>query len=363
MNKKFGFYSYDVGPGNNMELLAAEAKKRGHEVVNPTKQMPVSEEAMVALVGCDVVVTGLSSFETWKELEVVRQLPDKVKWVVLEDVPDSCLRPKAHDFAYRTDLLLMAPHTNLEDVARFGYRHSIALGPPPLWDKEYHELMRAKAMHLRKGMEKTASIGKAFLPLQSTDNLVGMVAGKEPNINNLVLAMLIHALENKFRYVIGFSQHPGEKAIRKEGQSDEDFQCEVEGFERAFKARADMLKQCWHLAKNWKGVEIGATADVMVYAGGTHASIAGAYASVPGVYLDIPEVRERMVKQTGKETWFVAELGGCYKASDVDSLAATIKLASSDEGKAYLLAMQEAAFPIPDDWNTASKIIDHIEQF
>lgn len=353
MIKKFGFYSFDVALGNNMELLATEAKKRGHEVVNPIKQMPVSEEAMVALVGCNVVVTGLSSFETWQELEVVRQLPDNVKWVVFEDVPDSCLRPKARDFAYRADMLLMAPHTNLEDVARFGYRIKTYLGPPPLWGVEYHELMRAKAMHLRKGMEKTASTGKALLPLRSTDNLVGLVGGKEPNINNMVLAMLIHALENKFGSVIGFSQHPGEKAIKPEDE---------ERFASALKAREEMLKQCWHLAKNWKGVEIGAAADVMIYAGGTHASIAGTYARVPGVYLNIPEVRERMVKQTGKDTWFVAELGGCYKASDVDSLAATIKLASSDEGKAYLLAMQEAAFPIPDDWNMAAKIIDYVEQ-
>lgn len=354
MNKKFGFYSYDVGPGNNMELLAAEAKKRGYEVVNPKKQAPLSKEALVALRGCCVVVTGLSSFETRHELNIVRNLPDNTNWVVFEDVPDSCLRPEARDYAFRVDRLLMTPHTKLEDVARFGFRKNICLGPPPLWGVEYHELMRAKAMHLRKGMEKTASIGKAFLPLQSTDELAGFVGGKEPNINNLVLAMLIHALENKFRSVIGFSQHPGEKATKPEDE---------ERFARAFEARADMLRQCWHLAKNWKGVEVGATADVMVYAGGTHASIAGAYARLPGVYLDIPEVRDRMVKQTGKETWFVPELGGCYKASNsVDNLASVLRLATSEEGKAELLATQEAAFPIPDDWNTAAKIIDHIEQ-
>ncbi|MEK9174660.1 MAG: hypothetical protein AAB725_01675 [Patescibacteria group bacterium] len=350
---KLGFYSFDVAPGNNMELLAAEAKKRGHEVINPPKQKAVGEEDMAALLGCDVVVTGLSSFETEQELNIVRHLPDRTKWIVVEDVPDSCLRPLARDYAGKAEAVFMAPHSSLVDAHAFGYRYSLGFGPPPLWGKEYNELMAAKATNLRQKIQKTV-IGGEPISIRDNDILVGFVGGKEPDLNNLVLAMLFRALAGWHRAVIGFSQHPGEKATKPE---------EEERFAEAFKDRAEMLNNVWHLSKNWKGVEVGAAADVMIYAGGTNASISGAYARIPGVYLDIKEVRERIVAQTGKETWFVPELGGCYKATDIDSLSAKLRIATSDEGKAELRSMQKSAFPIPDDWDTVSKILDYIEQY
>ncbi|MDP3764522.1 MAG: hypothetical protein Q8Q95_02785 [bacterium] len=348
---KLGFYSFDVAPGNNIAILAAEARRRGHEVVDPEKQKPVSDRAMVELMTCDMVVTGLSSFKTEMELDVARYLKNETKWVVLEDVPESCLRPKARDFANRADLLLMAPHTKPEDAARFGFRRNICLGPPPLWGKEYNELIAAKEANVRQNMEKVVMGGNP-IQLQTSDVVVGLVGGKDSPINDLVLGMLIQALAGHHKAVVGFSQHPGEKATKPEDE---------ERFTRAFQERAEMLSRIWHLSKNWKGVEVGAVADVMIYAGGTNASISGAYARIPGIYLDLPEVRARMVTQSGKETWFVAELGGALVVDNKEDLGPMIKTALSNEGRQYLLDMQEKNFPLPEDWHTEKKIIDYLE--
>ena len=111
---KLGFYCFDHAGGDALKIVAEEAISRGHQVVNPAKQMPVSEEAMIALMGCDVVVTGLSSFKTEMELEVVRQLDPKISWIVFPCLAISCRNSGVNlrsEFAsiFSTTLCRLAP--------------------------------------------------------------------------------------------------------------------------------------------------------------------------------------------------------------------------------------------------------------
>ena len=113
---------------------------------------------------------------------------------------------------------------------------------------------------------------------------------------------------------------------------------------------------------NWKGAELAAAADVMVYASGTNISIVGAFARRPAVYLDDESVRARIAKQSGGDgSWFVAEFGGAYKAKSVNDLLSCIMAALSKPGRDELCRWQEAAFPLPDDWHTEDKIIRALE--
>jgi len=62
-----------------------------------------------------------------------------------------------------------------------------------------------------------------------------------------------------------------------------------------------------------------------------------------------------------RDTWFVEELGGAFKASSALSLSSAIKLLSGDVGKKMLAQTQAENFPVPEDWGTETKIVRFLE--
>ena len=362
---KLGFYCFDNAGGDALKIVAEEAKSRGHEVVNPVKQLPVSDEAMVALLDCDAVVTGLSAFETDMELNVVRWLRSEIPWFVFEDVPEAALRPKAKELAYRAKLVFAAHPSGAQAVQDFGYAGSVCLGPPSQWRAEYEGVMAAKANNARSEISKTRrpSNTAAIMnlkdactvwSLEGNDKVVGIILGKDPDENNRILRLLKDALsELGDSYVLAISQHPGEKATKTEDK---------DRFEGAFAERKEILSGIWHFDSGWKGAKLAGNVDVLVSGSGSNITIASAYARVSQVWLDDEGVRARMRAQTGKDTWFVAELGGMLVADGVGDLGPMIKTALSERGRQYLLQMQENNFPLPEDWHTEKKIVDLLEK-
>ena len=378
---KLGFFAYDNAAGDAMAILAKSAEELGHQVVLFPKQvLGYAVEHAAEMRDCDVVVTGLSSFQTQEELNLVEML-DKgsIKWVMFEDVPGTCMRPlvKTRDMVWRADLILLASPAVAEAAKEFGYRCPLVyVGPPPQWRKEYETLMaaiasnkRGQITNIRYGFDGRDVTGVNF----DRCVFIGLIGGKDPVENNRVIKLVT----GKVIQVIGaesaagtgvvfaFGKHPGERAERKDGMSDAEFEAEKARFGALFAEREEMLRDFWVAdMSGWKGVELAAAVDVMVYASGTNISVAGAFARRPAVYLDDEGVRARIAKQSGGDgSWFVAELGGAIKAKSGEDLLACIKTALSDPGRTTLFKQQEAAFPMPDDWHTEVKIIDYLEDF
>ncbi|MEK7077696.1 MAG: hypothetical protein AAB928_01200 [Patescibacteria group bacterium] len=359
---KIGFYCFDNAGGDAMKLLAEAAFKAGHEDVLFSKQtrgLALEEE----IAGFDAMVTGLSSFETEQELAFAEIcLRHNIPWYVFEDVPGACLRPKAKDLAPRAKLVFLALPSGADDAREFGYPGSVYLGPPPQWRVEYETLTQAKAENWRSKMCKRIGSGEATFGLYQNDKVVGLIGGKDPEENNRVIKLLVSVVlgMGKDNIVIAFGRHPGEKP-------NPDKPGDQGRFERAFAERSNMLESIWTGVTDdtgvWKGSRIAGAADVMVYASGTNISIAGAYARVPAVYLDDKGVRERIKSQSGQEKWFVAELGGAYKASGDFGLSMALNMLIKDpSARQDLYHLQEQAFPLPDDWHTEHKIIRFVEQ-
>lgn len=371
---KLGFFCYDNAAGDAMAILAKVAGELGYTAVLFPKQVHGAIQRALEMRDCNFVVTGLSSFQTQEELDLVAALPTEVRWVVFEDVPGACMRPlvKERGMANRAGLVLLASPAMADAARAFGYGNSVHLGPPPQWRKEYDGLMAAIAANKRAemmfGLADDNGVYKYNCRIDNGghDTVVGLIGGKDPEENDRIIGIVVDAIDNMYDDpVFAFSQHPGEKAERKPGMSDEEYQKEVGRFERLFAERKQILidSDVWVAdTASWKGVELAAAADVMVYASGTNISIAGAYARRPAVYLNDEGVRARIAKQSGGDgSWFVAELGGAIKAGSGEELADCLKTALSDSGKEGLRRSQEAAFPIPDDWHTEVKIIKYLE--
>jgi hypothetical protein len=372
---KIGFYCYDNAAGDAMAILAKAAEELGHRVVLFPKQVRGYAAAHAdEMADCDVVVMGLSSFQAQEELNLIRRL-DGVKWVVFEDVPGVCMRPlvKEMDLVWRADLVLLASPTVADLAKMFGYKCNLVyLGPPPQWRKEYETLMAAIASNKRMEMVTRNRRGQIVKgPLGDGDHevmlvggrtVIGLIGGKDPVENNRVINIVAKVVDD-MGAVIAFGEHPGEKAERKDDMSDDEFEAEKARFGRLFAEREEMLRDVWVAdVSGWKGVQLAAAVDVMVYASGTNISIAGAFARRPAVYLDDESVRARLAKQTGGDgSWFVAELGGAIKAKTGEDLLTCIRTALSDSGKEELRRKQEVAFPMPEDWHTEIKIIRALE--
>ena len=353
---KIGFYAYDVAAGNAMEILAQAATARGHEaVLFPKQERGVAVKRSIEMIHCDLLVTGLSSFQTKEELDLVHifhSLATARPWVVFEDVPNACRRPLAESHAPAASAVILAHPSGEVAAKQFGYKETVYLGPPPQWRLDYETLMAAKAENCRVKMHKIRGSSSA-VPLENDDVIIGLIGGKDPRENNRVLEIVVKAISD-MGLTLAFGKHPGEKAEKEEDETV---------FEKLLQERRRTLSDVWTATTDgMKGAQIAGAADIMIYASGTNISIAGAYARVPAIYLDDEGVRSRMRAQSGSPEWFVAELEGCLVAHDIYELRSRIGLLSTVEGQQYCRLMQERSFPLPEDWHTENKIIQFLEQ-
>ncbi len=345
-----GFYAFDHAAGDALRIVAEEAKSRGHHTVNPQKQMPVSDEGMAALIMCDAVVLGLSSFQTEMEINLLKALPKATRVFILEDVPEAARRPKFREYVNRVVLVFSAHDLYRSSIHDFGYDGSVYLGPPPQWRAEYEGVMAAKTGNARSEIGSFNYGGDSYV-LDSSVKIVGTILGKDPIENNRILVILAEAIRGN-NILLAISQHPGEKATKPEDE---------EKFQKAFAERKEILKGVWLFDSGWKGSKLAGAVDVLFSGSASNITIASAYARVPQVWLNDKGVRERMRAQTGKETWFVPALGGALVSFGGD-LKKVINTALSEGGRTYLLNKQEQNFPLPDDWHTEKKIVDFLEK-
>ena len=369
---KIGFYCYDNAGGDAMKLFAEAAKRFGHQTVLFPKQVPGHAiNHATEMFDCNAVVTGLSSFQTHEELDFLVSLPPKVKWMIFEDVPGASCRPlvRERNMAGRASAVILASPTGEKDARLFGYECPLVyLGPPPQWRKDYEALIAARTAKMRLKLNQRKGLGVAsfeWAPLSAEAVVVGLIGGKDPAENNRVIGIVLEAIEGT-GWMLAFGKHPGEKAERKPGMSDEEFEREVARFERLFAEQDQMFDGRWIAdtsdTKVWSGPTIAGVADVMVYFSGTNISAAGAIAQMPQVHLDDEGVRRRLAGQTGGDgSWFVADLGGALKAKSASEVNQAIQTLLTSEGREELAKKQAEAFPLPDDWNTEAKIARFLE--
>jgi len=106
------FYSHDVGPSKNLARVARVAIDRNHKTlfcgggVDPGN---ISKSD-----GFDVLVTGLSSYDSGREIELGQELG--IPWVVVADVHSSWARPAAKGLVEKAHALVAAKDEIQEEL-------------------------------------------------------------------------------------------------------------------------------------------------------------------------------------------------------------------------------------------------------
>lgn len=352
--------SYDIGPHLNLGLIAKRAFDLGHEAVVLPAEKDLTDNWKVAkeIQGSDILVTGLASFETEADLTVAScALANNVPWVVLEDVPEACLRPKARILADKASAVILAHPAEQfrQHAVEFGYRPEILtyLGPPPQWRADYETTKAAMDANLRGSLQmirQSYSFQPVTLPQSMT--VLGYIGVKNPITNNNILKMLGAVLGNKF--AIAFGKHPRERTERPEDE---------QRFAELFAERDEIVRDTYCvITDGLNGAKVVAISDIMLYSGSSTNGISGAMLGRRQIYYEDEAVKARIRKQTGQDHWFVAELGGAVKVSSILELADAIKyLSVSGELSALLNRNQQQNFPAPQDWDTETKIVRFLE--
>lgn len=360
---KIGLYAYDVGPSKNLAKVRDVAENAGHTVVWAPTQATLSTEQLAEFASCDIVATGLCSISSVLP-DAERLLLDYVHkttpFVVIEDVPGTSLRPLMKGYTHKVASVFVARKEDISETKAFGYDDVRYIGPPPHWKDTWDALAMSS---VRADFRKVDRAG-TFAPIVSDDVIIFFNGTKESQAVNNTLAAIanaVHALLGD-RFVIGFKPHPGEEP--KPGRAD--FAEAHARYRELMKEREVILNGAWvaDFGEHKNDVySLLRSVDIPVFSGGATDSIIMAYRNMPAIYYtddsNIAGMKDQIAGSAGK--WFVAELGGMLKAEGAAELREAIATLLSPEGRDAFRKQQAAAFPAPDDWDTAPKIVAELE--
>lgn len=353
---KIGYCGYDAVFRSLFPPIIKEAEEaRGNQkgVWLPPQVRGVAAERKDEVRDCDVVLLGLSSFQTQEELELIDACR---RVVIIADCPGSELRPKAQAWVWERAALpraerklkglLLALESSREKAIEFGYpsEDTHFVGVPPHWGISYRQMKAVNVAGIRTKVAKDSFL--EYVP-----------GGKNPLITNALLRHGIavgRALAGS-SFMLGFGKHPGERPEKAE---------EEEIFARAFAEREQLLQDVPYADMGGlTNPERYAIADLVITTGGPTETIAAAYARMTHVvYYRDNAVRE-FLAESGIENgdWFVPDYGGCHLAGP-GSFLHIVRFAMSEEGKEYIRQRQEENFPLPETWDTAPAIVDFLEK-
>jgi hypothetical protein len=309
-------------------------------------------------------VIGLASHQTENELNLLQRLPN-VPVVVVEDVPGASLRPKAEGFfKKRSATALVALSQWRKFALDFGYDRVEYLGPPPHWGPSYRIMTEGE--DLRSQFRKRDRGITA--PLGSEDEVIFFGGIKDSSIVNRVLRLMREAgIGDSDEPILGFKDHPGEEPKRP-GENASKKEKDVFGtrYEKYIDAKEerDQILSGAAMFDSGKATlpQIIRGVDLTIFTGGSTDSIIAAYARLPIAYFTDEEVVADYNLQVGRPgSWFVAELGGAYVFRP-DNFVGGIQVLRTHEGRAALREMQKQNFPLPGDWDTASRIVRFLEE-
>lgn len=366
---RVGYYGYDNAFRNLFPLIIKEAEDmRGNEkgIWLPPQVRGIAVDRKDEMRDCDVVLLGLSSFQTQEELELIEACR---RVVIIADVPGSELRPKAREWVQAQQSLpkaerklkglLLALESSRSMAIDFGYppEDIYFVGVPPHWGVGYRQMRgidissARSRVTIRHGHDgEVQQLGDKFL--------LFIPGGKNPRMTNILLQHSIAAgrgLIGVDQMVIGFTPHPGERPEKPE---------EEEIFAEAFVERGKLLAGL-SLAdmKPFTNPERYAIAHLVVTTGGPTETISAAYARNTNVVYYRDDAVTAFLAESGVKDgkWFVPDYGGAHLVGP-DGFLDGVRFAMSNEGKEYILRKQEENFPLPETWDTAPAIVDFLEK-
>ncbi|RJQ36769.1 hypothetical protein C4552_02670 [Candidatus Parcubacteria bacterium] len=350
---KLALYSHDVGPRSNLAMIGTAARGRGWEVMSHDPPLGDQLEALLAF-GPDAVITGLSSGISGSRVDEEialgqRALRQSALWLIVADTHYAGLRPPARGHVSGA---YVAPATRAEipEYEVFGYpRGSIQyLGGPPMWQ-----------------------IFWTYAPVRLPGNphLPSFYIGcaKDPALTDRFIETIVFGAERAFgagNFDIILGIHPSEDGKPREVPKQE-----------WAKIRAAKLAEQSGILDGvsllWPdpAVESARIAISTTYAcstgGGTDGIVAAMHRRIP-LFWETDEVRQRNLRQLGREEWLPAEAGALVKIATGDDVARAIARLQNRHELIRLAAHQGELYPRPSEeelaWPVAEQILDFLEE-
>lgn len=319
------FYARDIGPFQDLQLVAQAARERGHEVVLIGNE-PLGERNILDPAP-DVLITGLSSEKNEEELTLgARAEVLGIPWVILADVPRSWGRQAARD-RIGNAILLIGSTIEIEEAKAFGYQRVEYLGGSPKREKKW-------------GLVPVA------LPGETPTVFAGGI--KDPVITNEFLEAVVGGCKSALgsAWLLYLRAHPNE-----EGSKPDDKPEKREIYLREEERRKWILDGVNVASESRQKVPPSELLAISVThafftSGATDSETAAMYRR-RAYYYESPTVRARVKNQTGFETWFPVEVGALVKVTSAEEVAAAIRRLDSEAEFAKLNIRQAKAYPSP----------------
>lgn len=319
---KISFFAHDLGPARNLVFLAAEALNRGHRIVFVGNR---DAGKCLDLADCEILVTGLSSFQNEEELQMgAAAVSNGIPWLVLADTHLAWGRAAARG-RVSSAIAIVASAAEIEMARKFGYKDAVYLGGPPLW-KTFSGIIAAESQRI-PGMKVI---------------LVGGI--KSMGITNDFLAAVVAAMgELSVPWRLIFKPHPNEKKTPEEE-----------------KRRARILEDADILERPESADRLLGSVDLSIHACGATAAITAAYLRLPVIYFENEEVRQRLREVTGSADWFPATAGACNLATPGTMAREIKKLLFDKEERLKLEERQAEVYPATEGELPEKQFMDFV---
>jgi hypothetical protein len=359
---KIGFAAHDVGPSNMFAGPVADAARAvGHKVVQLAAGKPWDVAGFHSIVNCDVVALGFASFESGPESALAGALWQAgVPTAFVEDVPGALLSRIVARGPFLADTAsgyVAALPSGVEAATRAGFENVVCITPPH-WGPSYEALTQkgdARNGLVTKRVGSDESVRLFDLPLVVVWGTKSLPL--ELEVTRQVIASA-RELWGGDGFAIACYVHPQLLAEAKVAHF-----LELRGY-------ADVLGHTRYLVTNGVSVETCLRAATVAVCGGAPLElITGAYARLPLVMYEgaFPggNVLDRNRSQgISSGHYFVGELGGALVATGGASTLSwafhQLTASAALESRKTLLAKQEAAFPLPETWDTAPALVKYL---
>lgn len=342
-------YSYDKGPGKNLELLAEHLQQQGHEIRGFYFEFTNKEEVGFGnwLLGNDALVLGMSSKEPKYELMLTRLAKARkipVLWVA--DTHMVFNRPAfvaSMKSGVGPDSIAVLDEQEARMAREVGYPRVVVTGLP-LWESMVE--MKCDVEQLRKGLD-----------LSHDEKIVLAVFGKDPNNNERIINDLVVALNevsaDDYDYLALLPRwHPGDP---KHPTKDSSFYSSI------------LENSLYHFVPTIGQTNEYGDTDSLVLASdvvfGSHATtlMAAVLHRRPAIDYLPDYVTDRLEKMTGSRIWPPAESGATLKVDDPAHLADAFHFALSYFGQKTQRRFQELYYPKPTPGLAVKKLAAEVD--
>lgn len=338
-------YGFDIGPWGNIKLVGEYASRRPGSgwtaKVLGNQPLGLSPEDFLRPLPDVLLIGGPSSFKNDEELALI-ELAGRcgIPIAVLCDTHRSFARPPAKGEVDCT-VAIVASACEVAAAEAFGYKGAAYLGGPPAWQDWWGLTERHPSPD---PLFTIYAEGVKSVPV-TTELVRAVGAGTKLALDG-----------TPWKFI--FRPHPNEAtgtdAPRDEAERDawaEDRRRALSGLP-LFNSAA--IRNKWGAvcpsSVNVDGDAALCGAHVSFFTSGGTSTIKAAMNRKVCGYYESRSVRERMLAQTGEETWWPAEpeTWAVCKVTTAEEVAALIANAQFESWRTELKARQEAAYPEPE---------------